>query len=88
MNPLASLSARDLRLLDLLTEAYITQSMMIRLEHEKHGSCEHRDGDLEHEAMHDAMRNISHAILELVPHLVDVPEIRYYIETKTYEVIA
>ena len=82
MNPLANLSARDLRLVDLLAAAYIDQSMMIRLEHEKHGSCEHRDGDVEHDAMHDAMRSISHAILELVPRLVDVPEIRYYLDTK------
>jgi len=67
--------------LDHLADAYIAASVMIRVEHAKDGRhCEDRDDDPTHMRLHDTMREISRTILLYVDNVVEVPEIKAFIE--------
>lgn len=68
--------------LDHLVEAYITASMMIRVEHAKDGRhCEDRDNDPVHLRLHDTIYEISRTILLYVDNVVEVPEIKAFLES-------
>ena len=68
-------------ILDHLAEAYIAASIMIRVEHAKDGRhCEDRDNDTVHLRLHDTMREISRTILLYVDNVVEVPEIKAFVE--------
>ena len=70
--------------LDQLAEAYITASTMIRLEHERNGSCADREDDPLHDLLHDTMREISRTILLYVDNVIDVPAIADYLELSRF----